>query len=95
MTPQREDKHVQRAIRKIPINAVTSAVTAWETGDGLWCLVKGELEFVETSGGRSETTWDNPIELALFVRWVQARPERIHPTHGAALAFVRSTLGKR
>jgi hypothetical protein len=60
--------------------------------DGLWCLVASELGFVPADG-TTVTCWDDPVEYALFVRYVQAHPERVHATHEAALQFVRSRCG--
>jgi hypothetical protein len=92
MTPQRAAKHVQRALRAIPVDAVAPRVAA-EERDGLWCLVADGLEFVPADGGTCETCWDDPLEYAQFARYVQARPERVHPSRASALAFVRSRLG--
>ena len=94
MTPQRQGKRVLRAIRNIPTYQIAPAVTASERR-GMWCLVAGDLVFVLANGGTSVTCWDDPIEHAQFVRYVQAHPERIHATHATALEFVRSQLGVR
>ena len=91
MTPERAAKHVQRALRSIPVDAVAPHVTAMET-DGLWCVVDGWLEFVQAHGGMCETCWDDPLEYAQFERYVRARPERVHPSRESALAFVRSRV---
>ena len=92
-TPQREWKHIQRQLRGIPVDEVGPRVTAWER-DGLWCLIAGELTFVPADGGTSESSWSDPLEYAQFVRYVGARPERVHPTHESAVAFVRSQVGR-
>lgn len=87
-TPQKEWKNIQRLLRTIPVEEVAPRVKAWE-GVGLWCLVAGELSFVPANGGESHTEWDDPLEYAQFYRWVQARPERVHPTLESAQTFVR------
>jgi hypothetical protein len=93
MTPQRDHKRVQRALRTIPMDAPASAIAACEaSGDALWRLVNCEPSLVSPRGGGSETTWDDPVEYALFVRWLQAHPERVHQTFAEAQAFVRSKL---
>jgi hypothetical protein len=91
MTPELQGKRVQRAIRTIPVEQIAPVVRSWER-DGMWCLVADELTFVPADGGTSVTCWDDPVEHAQFVRYVQAHPERVHPTHESALAFVRSRL---
>ncbi len=96
MTPQQEHKRVQRALRTIPVEAIAPAVAAYEAeGTGLWCLVGGDLSFVPTDGGRTVTDWDDALEYAQFRRWVTSRPERVHDTHEAAVAFVWARLGQR
>jgi hypothetical protein len=94
MTPQREQKHLKRALRTIPVDAIAPEIASSETGDRLWCLVDNELSFIPASGNRTETCWGDMLAHAQFFRWVKARPERIHPTHEDAVAFVRSVLGK-
>jgi hypothetical protein len=86
---KRDGKQIQRRLRTIPVDEVAPRVVAWEHGR-LWCLVAGELTLVSPAGGRGETTWDDPLEYALFVRYVKTRPERIHSTLESAQAFVRS-----
>jgi hypothetical protein len=88
-TPEREWKNVQRRLRSIPVEDIAGRAAA-EERDGLWCLVADELRFVPADGGTCETCWDDPLEYAQFVRWVKARPERVHSTKEAALAFVQS-----
>ncbi len=92
MTPQREAKHVQRALRVIPSDSIASHVAAMES-DGLWCIVAGGMVFIPADGGTCETCWDDPLEYAQFVRYVRARPERVHPSPESARAFVQSRLG--
>jgi hypothetical protein len=92
-TPQREWKHIQRKLRGIPVDQIGPYVTAWER-DGLWCLVAGYLTFVSADGSGGETTFEDPLVDAQFVRYVQARPERVHATYESAQAFVRSRLGR-
>jgi hypothetical protein len=92
MTPQRGAKHVQRALRTIPLDAIAPHVAAMESS-GLWCIVASGLEFVPADGGTCETSWDDPLEYAQFVRYVRARPERVHSSLELARAFVRSRLG--
>lgn len=92
MTPRRSAKHVSRALRAIPVDAIAARVMAEETG-GLWCIVAGRLDFVSADGGIGETNWDDPLEHAQFVRFVQADQERVHLSWEVALAFVRSRLG--
>jgi len=91
MTPHRAAKHVQRTLRTIPVDAIAPHVAAMEAG-GLWCIVAGGLEFVPADGGTCESCWDDPLEHAQFVRYVRARPERVHPSLESARAFVRSRL---
>lgn len=93
MTPQWDAKLVKRALRTIPVDAIAPAIAAHEArGDGLWCLVGRELTFVLASGGGTDTIWDDALTHAQYVRWVLAQPERVHETHEAAVAFVRSRL---
>jgi hypothetical protein len=93
MTPEREAKHVQRALRTIPLDAIAPDIAVHESqGDGLWCLVAGEVSFVPTDCGRTITCWDWGLAYAQYVRWLAAHPERIHETHESAVAFVRSRL---
>lgn len=96
MTPQQDSKRVQRAIRNIPVEQIAPRIAVEEqTQNGMWCLVVDELQFVPTDGGYSVTQWDDPIEFALIVRYVQAHPERIHANHEKAVAFVRSQFATR
>lgn len=96
MTPQREAKHLQRALRTIPLEAVAPEIAASESpGDGLWCLVDGVVSFVPAHGGRTETMWDDPPAHAQYERWLAAHPERVHDNHESAVAFVRSRLDLR
>jgi hypothetical protein len=90
-TPQREWKHIQRQLRRIPVDEVGPRVAAWEQS-GLWCLVAGELTFVSPAGEMGETSFDDPLEYAQFVRYLTARPERVHATWESAQAFVRSQM---
>jgi hypothetical protein len=91
-TPQRDWKRIQRQLRAIPVDQIGPRVTA-EERDGLWCLIAEQLTFVPVGGGDCETCWDDPLVYAQFVRYVRARPERIHSTRESALAFVRSHFG--
>jgi hypothetical protein len=94
MTLRHEGKRVTRAIRSIPLDAIAPDILAWEAaGNGLWCLVAGRVSFVTVDGGHTETDWDDPLTHAGYVRWLAAHPERVHDTHEAAIAFVRSRLG--
>ena len=94
MTPQREGKHVSRAIRTIPLEAIEPFITAEESGgDGLWCLVGSDLQFVLAHGGECVSNWDDALMFAQYVRWVKSRPERVHDNYDGALAFVRAVLG--
>jgi hypothetical protein len=52
-----------------------------------------ELTFVPANGSISETDWDDFLEYAQFVRYVKARPDRVHSSLESALAFVQSKLG--
>jgi hypothetical protein len=88
---KREAKHVERAIRTVPINEIASAVHSDER-TGLWCIVDGKVEWVPVTGGRTETTWDDAVELALYYRYLLTIPERVHDTHESAVAFVRAKL---
>jgi len=95
MTPQREAKHFQRALRTVPLDAITPDIAASESpSDGLWCLVGGEVSFVPAHGGRTVTEWDDPLYYAQYHRWLAAHPERVHDTHESAVAFVQSRLGQ-
>jgi len=93
MSERRDGKHVTRAIRNIPVDQVGPEIIAEEGDDGRWCMVAGELTFVMANGRSTETTWDDPVKFALYIRYVQKRPERIHPNHESALAFARSQVG--
>src|SRR4051812_17181717 len=96
MTPQREAKRVERALRTIPSEAIAPDITASELQcDGLWCLVGGQVSFVPSHGGCTVTEWDDPLIYAQYARWLSAHPERVHDTHAAAVVFVRSQLGVR
>lgn len=88
-SPRQEAKYIQRQLRTIPVDAIASRVTAWEH-DCFWCLVAGELVLVPVNGGIGDSQWDDPSEYALFVRYVAARPERVHHSWESAQAFVRS-----
>lgn len=93
MTIEREHKRVQRRLRTIPVEAIAQSIQAYEaSGQCLLCLVANDLEFVGINGLKSETTWDDALEYAQLVRWIQTHPERIHSTFQAALAFVRGEL---
>jgi hypothetical protein len=94
MTPQREWKRIQRQLRGIPTEEIGPVVAAEET-DGLWCLVAGDLAFVPVDESTCEVRWDDALVYAQFVRYVQARPERVHSSVESAREFVRSQLGKR
>src|SRR5215470_29982 len=89
MTPQREEKKIQRSIRKIPLELIPSAI-AEEDPEGMWCLVNGKILFVLTAGGICETLWDDPVEHALLERYLMAHPERHHLTYESAQSFVVS-----
>ena len=96
MTPEREAKHVQRVIRNIPVDQVAPQIAAEEEAmRGMWCIVAGEFVLVLAAGGQTFTNWDDPVAHALYVRYVQAHPERIHASHDEAVAFVRSRLADR
>jgi hypothetical protein len=55
MTPEREKKRIERAIRKVPLDALEAFIASCVTGDGLWCLIDGQPSFVPVSGGTTET----------------------------------------
>jgi hypothetical protein len=96
MTWEREQKRVERALRTIPVEAIAPDIAASESpGDGLWCLVAGEVSWVPAHGGGTTTSWCAPLAYAQYARWLAARPERVHNTRAAAVAFVRSRLGQR
>lgn len=91
MTLQQEHKRVQRAMRTIPIDALYPSIAAFEAGgNGLWCLVAGELSFIARNGALTETVFDDELAYAQIVRWVGSHPERVHQTHEDALTFVRA-----
>lgn len=48
---------------------------------------------MSADGGHAITNWDDPLEYTQFRCWVASRPERVHDTHDAAVAFVRARLG--
>ena len=58
----------------------------------MWCIVARELTFISAGGGETLVDWDDPVEYALYVRYIMAHSERIHENKEAALAFVRSRL---
>jgi len=96
MTPQREWKHVEWALRMIPLDAIAPDIAASESPcDGLWCLVGGEVAFVPAHGGRTITDWCDPLAYAQYARWLAAHPQRVHDTHEGAVAFVLSRLGTK
>src|SRR5262245_656008 len=89
-TPQRQWKHLERRLRKIPVEQIASSVAAFEReGRGLWCIVAGELVFV-TANSNTETTWDDELGYAQIDRYVRSQPGRVHPTLESAREFVRS-----
>jgi hypothetical protein len=93
MTPKREHKLVERALRTIPVEAIALDIAASEaSNDGLWCLVEGEVSFVPAHGGGTVTNWDDALAYAQYRRWLTAHPERVHETHEAAVVFVRCRL---
>ena len=93
MTPEREQKRIQRALRKIPVDSVASAIAEDEAaGDVVWCLVGGAASLITVRGGKGETTFCDEIVHAQFVRWLQTHPERVHETAEAAVEFVHAKL---
>ena len=73
MTRRREAKHVERAVRTIPVDAIEPDILAFEAEiEGLWCLVENEPSFV-TASGAAETALDDDLTCAQFVRWVTQR----------------------
>jgi len=93
MTLEREAKRIERAIRKVPVEAIAPTIAGYEASERwLLCLVAEHLEFVHVDGRRGETTWCDTLEVAQIVRWLRAYPERVHPTYPAALTFVRTRL---
>ena len=94
MTPEQENKQIERKLRTIPVEAIASMVAAEEAGmQAVICLVGDGPDFVRSEGPprQSETTWDfDPLEHAQIVRWLRAHPERVHPTYESAVAFVRA-----
>ena len=96
MTPQREAKRAERALRTIPLGAIAPDIAASEASrDGMWCLVGGDVSFVPAHGGRSETCICDPLAYAQYARWLGAHLERVHDTHESAVAFVRLQLAER
>lgn len=90
MNPQR-DKHLLRRLRTIPLDAIEPRIAASEAaGNATLCLVGGEVEFVRTDGSTVWTTWDDPLDFAQIVRYLQAHPERVHATRESALAYAKS-----
>jgi hypothetical protein len=93
MTPEQENKQIERKLRTIPVEAISSMVAAEEAAlQATICLVGNDPEFVRPEGRhpQSETTWDfDPLEHAQIVRWLRAHPERVQLTYESALAFVR------
>jgi hypothetical protein len=85
MTPEREWKRVERALRTIPVEAIAPEIAAnEESGEGLWCLVGGEVSFIPAHGGHTDTLWDDPLGYAQYERWLRAHTERVHESHEAA-----------
>ena len=94
MTPEQENKQIERKLRTLPVEAIASMVAAEEAGMlAVICLVGDCPDFVRSEGPPrlGETTWDfDPLEHAQIIRWLRAHPERVHPTYESALAFVRA-----
>jgi hypothetical protein len=94
MTRDRDTKKVLRAIRNIPVDEPALWLADDEkAGTGLWCLVAGQLQWVPATGGKTESTWDDPIELAVMTRYIKTCSDRIHDTHSSAVQFVKSRFG--
>src|SRR5262245_61415779 len=92
-SPQREWRHLQRRMRGIPVEQIATFVASFEN-DGCWCLVSGDLVFVQSHVSDCEITLDDELVYAQLLRYVQSQPERIHPTLESAREFVRSQLSR-
>lgn len=92
MTPEQEQKQIERKLRTIPVEAIASTITEEESGmQAVICLVGDWPEFVHPVRSQGETTWDfDPLEFAQIIRWLRTHPERVHPTYESAQAFVRT-----
>jgi hypothetical protein len=93
VAPQREWKHIQRRLRKIPVDSVAPFFAATDV-NGMWCMVAGELVHVLMERKPGETAWDDDLEYAQVVRYVQTQPERIHASLESAQDLVRSRFGR-
>jgi hypothetical protein len=93
MTPKREAKRVEHAIRAIPVEAIAPTIAAYKASERwlLW-LVGDKLPFVYVDGKGGTTRSDYSLDYAQMIRWVRAHPERAHQTYQTALAFVREKL---
>jgi hypothetical protein len=93
MTAEREARHVQRALRRIPVDAIAPRIAAEESdGIGLWGLVAGEVAFVSADDRETITEWEDMLDYSQYRRWLADHPERVHDTPESATAFVRSRL---
>ena len=89
-------KQLQRALHTRCIDDVSTEITDDESsGDGLWCLVGGEVSFVPIHGGRTVTDWEDPLDRMEYELWLVTHSKRVHDTHESAVAFVRSRLCPR
>src|SRR5262249_19091534 len=96
MTPEREGKRVERAIRTIPADAIAPDIAATESrGEGLWCLVDGEVSFVLVNAEPTLSNWCDPLAHTQYIRWLKSHPERIHDSHESAVRYVRRQLGEK
>jgi hypothetical protein len=94
MTTERDEKRALRAIRNVPIDAPASWIAEdEERRTGMWCLIGGNLEWVPRDGSQTETTWDDPVELAVLARFIGTLKERVHESHSSAVRFVQSRCG--
>ena len=91
MSPERQQKQLERRLRGISVNAIRPWIASFEDQvDGRWCLVAGSPTFIKSDGATTETTIDDDLVFAQLLRWLTTQPERVHETHQSAISFVRS-----
>ncbi len=89
MTPQREAKHVQRAIRRFTVEQLAAEIVPGEQY-GFYCILGRELVWYDPQVGACEVGWDDAIEMAKIAKFVASRPERQFATPEQAAAFAGS-----
>lgn len=74
------------------MNQIALQMPEYEGNHGRFCIVEGELKYVDISGGEFEYTLDDPIQTALIKRYVHTIAERNHSTYGSALEYVKQQI---